>query len=217
VRTIAPLLAVLGLMVGVATQAVAFPLSISNQLALGNSVTYGVVRYFGFLTILTNVWLILIYFAEVSRAPSLSFLRKTSVQTSALATIMLVMQFNHFILSPTREPFVGVDILTDLGNHYVGPLIFLAFWLVRLPYASLTWRHLFPIMLPAVLYPAYVLIRGAIIDQYPYKVLDVTTKGYASVLAYMGVVIIGFAILCTLALGINALANLATRNSTQTA
>lgn len=205
-KRIALALAILGLVVGVATQAVAFPNSMSTQLALGKTLTYALGRYFGFLTILANIWLVLIYFAELSGERRLSFFRKPDVQTSALATIILVMLFQHFILNPTRPPLIGLDIYTDFANHVAAPTIYLLWWLFHLPHAELKWRHLLPIMLPAVLYPGYVLARGPIIHEYPYSVLDVTTHGYPFVLSYMVEVIVGFAILCIIALGINSLA-----------
>lgn len=205
-KRLALALSVLGFALGAASLATSFPLSISHQLALGHTLAYALVRYFSFLTIIANIWLLLTYLAVLTDAQRLAFFRKASVQSSALATIILVMLFQHFILNPTREPLVGIDIYTDLINHYLAPAIYLVWWLVTLPRRELKWRYFLPVMLPAVLYPAYVLARGLLVNQYPYKVLDISAHGLPFVLAYMGQVVIGFAILCTLVLSANTLA-----------
>lgn len=198
--------AALGFALGLAAQITSLMVSVSHQLSEGKSFVAAVLHFLGFLTDLTNIWVILIYAAALFATSRLEFFRSPLVQTSALATFMLVMLFQHFILKPTEAPLVGIDIYTDLANHYINPALYLIWWLLALPHKRLRPMALPVIMMPAVLYPVYVLIRGPILGEYPYRVIDVNLHGYAFVLAYMVQVVIGFAILCLLALAANALA-----------
>lgn len=61
-----------------------------------------------------------------------------------------------------------------------------------------------------LLYPlvwtAYTLIGGALVDWYPYPFLDPAQGGYGSVATYVGAILIGGALLCVVIVAIgNAL------------
>ena len=112
------------------------------------------------------------------------------------------MLFQHFILRPTSAPNEGINIFIDLSYHYFGPAIYLLWWLLTLPERQIGWRNL----LPGVLYPLYILVRGSLAGEYPYESIDVNVHGYPFVLAYMLQVAVGFTIVCALLLTINSLA-----------
>lgn len=67
--------------------------------------------------------------------------------------------------------------------HYVMPIVIVLDWLIDPPRARIVWRRTWRWLIFPVVYFSYTLIRGAIVGWYPYPFLDVTSKGYARVLA----------------------------------
>ena len=148
------------------------------QLVIGNgrSVLYGVVFYFGFFTILTNLGVAIVCTAGALRgvrarayAPSL-----VGCMTSAIVVVGLGY---HFLLRMLWAP-AGAQWLADTALHYVVPAGAVLHWLAyphstRLPaVAPLAWCA-YPIA-----YFAYALVRGALLHEYPYPFIDVAALGY---------------------------------------
>ncbi len=186
-----------GFLLGLGTLVLQYGLTLAEYLADGDTVLAGTVHYLGFLTNLANIGIVVAYAGAIA-APSMAWARNPRFQGSALATIVLVALFYHFILKPTLTPPEGLEVYTDLFKHYLLPALYVVWWLVwpaggKLRFADLPWLGI-----PAIAYPVYVFARGAIIDAYPYSVIDVTEKGYAGALSYAGMVIVGFAVLCAL-------------------
>jgi hypothetical protein len=216
VRRIGMPLLWLGLALGVITQVIDLPLNIVRETGKGHTALYAIVHYFGFLSIIANIWVTLIYLAlALPGRRALDFFRSPTVHVSAAATILLVMLFQHFILRPTSAPNEGINILIDLSYHYLGPGIYLLWWLSILPERQIGWRKLPLVLLPGVLYPLYVLVRGPLAGEYPYSSIDVNAHGYPYVLAYMVQVAVGFTIVCAVLLTVNTAARMFSKRSAE--
>ena len=67
--------------------------------------------------------------------------------------------------------------------HYIMPVVIFLDWLVDPPRARLTRAKAARWLIFPLVYFAYTLIRGAIVDWYPYPFFDVSAHGYGRVLA----------------------------------
>jgi len=191
-------LAILGFALGLSTMATQLVINIIEKITEGEPAIYGAVHFFGYLTNISNIWIVLIYASFLFDAKWLRRFSSANMRGSALALIVLVSFFYHFILRPTFVPPEGLDLALDLSKHYLAGLLFVVWWIVAHEHGKLTLRNLPMLTLPGLLYPTYVFGRGALINQYPYKVIDASLVGYPSALTYAVIVIIGFAALCAL-------------------
>jgi len=195
--------AVPALLAAIAWSAVLLQLWLSVQLGFSNgkSLIGGLVVFFGYFTVLTNILIALVGTAGASgkNAKTLHWLYRPSMVGCATTAILVVGIAYHFLLRKIWSP-QGAQLLADLLLHYVVPAGALLHWLVyrysaRLPgWAPLTWC-LYPLM-----YLVYVLARGEFLGSYPYPFIDVAALGYPRVLvntaglmvAFLG---LGFAVL----------------------
>lgn len=188
----------LGFVLGLTTMAAQLVINIIEKITEGEPAINGAVHFFGFLTNISNIWIVLIYASFLFDAKLLRLFSSANMRGSALALIVLVSGFYHFILRPTYVPPEGLDLVLDLSKHYLAVTLFAVWWVVAHTHGKLTLRNLPMLTLPGLLYPTYVFGRGALINQYPYKVIDASLVGYPSALTYAVIVVIGFTALCAL-------------------
>lgn len=195
----------LGFVLGLGTMVAQLFLTVSLRMADGDNVVQAVVHYLGFLTYLANIAVTLVYAAEILPWRPLKWFAKPQVQASALATVVLVALFYHFILKATLEPPVGLDVYLDPLKHYLLPALYVVWWAVWPAGGKLRLADLPLIAIPGIAYPVYIFARGALINDYPYTVIDVRPAGYGPALTYAAVVMVGFALLCLMIIGIDRL------------
>lgn len=75
----------------------------------------------------------------------------------------------------------GAAYVSDFILHTVSPLMAIAGWLLLGPRRLTSPKVAGLVVIYPVLYLAVTLIRGPIVDWYPYPFLDVTTHGYFTV------------------------------------
>lgn len=190
-------IAILGLILGILTMGTQFIVTIGDQMADGETILGAIIYFFGLLTNISNIWIILIYAAIAFNWHTVIF-RHANAKASAVALIILVAGFYHFILRPTFVPPEGLDFYLDTFKHYILPALYIVWWLIWVPHGQVTLKQLPLVALPALLYSSYVFARGAIINDYPYAVIDVVAVGYPAALRYAVIVVIGFTVLCIL-------------------
>jgi hypothetical protein len=76
----------------------------------------------------------------------------------------------------------GFAKLTDIGFHYIAPVLTVAGWLWFGPWPRLDAATVVRHLIWPVAYLVYVLVLGAISGWYPYPFMNVSTLGYARVL-----------------------------------
>lgn len=169
----------------VAWFAVLLQLLLSIQLAQSNggSLIEGLVDYFGYFTVLTNIFVALVASARsmATRARELHWLARETVLGCATTAIILVGIAYHLLLRKIWDP-QGWQWLANVVLHYVVPVLAAIYWLLlrhaqRLP----TWHPLAWCLYPFT-YLVYALIRGAWLTTYPYPFIDVTVLGYPRML-----------------------------------
>lgn len=193
------LLIVLGLALGLAGLGIdaRFVLPAQMTASEANPVAQGLVGalvyYWTFFTHVTNLWLVLTYAAVLSRWRGLSAFAAPISMASAAAFITLVMIFFHVMLAPTLN-MTGWLLWASYMLHYAAPAIYLVYWFVFAPHGSLRWSSLGPILLPGVVYVAWVLLRGAVVHDYPYDILNADKAGYGGVAIGVAILLLAVSI-----------------------
>jgi hypothetical protein len=65
--------------------------------------------------------------------------------------------------------------------HYATPVAYLVWWTAFASHGGLRFRHVPLMLLPGIGYVAWVLLRGAFVNEYPYEILDAGKNGYLGV------------------------------------
>lgn len=101
---------------------------------------------------------------------------------------------HFFFLRPLLD-LDGADLLADKLLHLVVPLLGLVGWLVFGPHGRATTDDLVPFLRLPVFWLLYTLVRGELVDWYPYPFIDVGEHGYGIVLVNcVGVAVLMFAL-----------------------
>lgn len=160
-------------------------LSVSRAVEDGRGVTGGLVNYFSYFTILTNLLVAVALTVQVVAPGSRAgrFFGRPDVLTGIAAYIALVGLAYHLLLSHLYDP-TGVPWLTDLVFHYLMPALFLAYWWLAVPRGEVRWRDLPGWAWYPLGYFGYLLARGALTGVYPYPFVDVSALGYPRAVAH---------------------------------
>lgn len=174
-------LAILGLVIGLFALVLQFAISIPASMEAGRSFVMSVVFYFSYFTILTNIVLVLVYASELfGRAAWLAVFRQPIWRATAAAAITLVGTFYHIVLAPLWRP-EGLFLVCDVLLHYVTPTLYVIWFAAFNRTATLSFARIPLMLVVPFLYLVYVMIRGAIIGEYPYAVFDAADLGYGQV------------------------------------
>jgi len=172
----------LGLLLGGGALVLQFWLSMSARLGQGHDLLNALLWFFTYFTILTNLMLVLIYLSALSSTRWLGWWRSPVTRGMMAAAMTLVMGFYHFVLAATWQP-QGLFHLADVLLHYATPLVYLGWWLAfqakgRLRLSDIGWM-----LLPPLGWLAWTMARGAVVNEYPYPVLEVARLGFPQVFA----------------------------------
>jgi hypothetical protein len=139
------------------------------------------VRFCSYLTIWFNV-LVAATTAVLSANPERSGGRVfRALRLDALVLAVGGGVVHWFLLRPLLD-LDGADLLADKLLHIAVPLLCLVGWLVFGPRGLITPRDVGAFLVVPVGWLGYTLVRGALVDWYPYPFIDVDEHGYAVVL-----------------------------------
>ncbi|GLQ51791.1 Pr6Pr family membrane protein [Dyella flava] len=146
----------------------------------GTSVTGSLIDYFGFLTEWTNclVFLTMVLPLLVPASAAGRFFMRKDVTGWVTASITFV-GIAYFLLLSRDGPKHGLGWLANVLLHYAVPALVVIHGLIRLRGTALPWVTPFWWALYLLVYFIYALIRGALIDKYPYGFINVDRLGYA--------------------------------------
>jgi hypothetical protein len=181
-------------------------LLIATRLGRGESVAGGLVNYFGFFTILTNLLvasaLSLPWAAGGSRAAR--WMARPRVLAGIATSIALVGIVYGVLLRGLWQP-QGLHWLADVLLHDAMPVIFLVYWWLFVPPSRLRGRDVANWAIYPALYFVYCLLRGAWGGPYPYPFIDVGQLGYAHVGLNALAMLLVFTVLGWLMIGLDRL------------
>jgi hypothetical protein len=138
------------------------------------------VRFCSYLTIWFNVlvaWTTLTL--AIGRDRDTRLWRALRLDALVLATVGGLVHF--FFLRPLLD-LTGWDLVADRFLHIVVPVLTLTGWLAFGPRARADRRDLLPFLVLPVGWLVYTLIRGELVEWYPYPFIDVNEHGYGVVL-----------------------------------
>ncbi len=187
-----------------------FYLSINTSLADGTGIGSGVISFFSYFTVLTNILVALAFTAGSMKSsnakPQLvtSLLQQPSTVTAIAVYITIVAAVYHLLLSQLWDP-QGLTKIVDIMLHTVMPAAYLIYWWLGVPKRSLQWRGALVWLSYPIGYSVYTLLLGAVRNQYPYPFTDVSALGYTQVLFNSLGMLALFAIVSLLFIGIGKL------------
>jgi len=154
--------------------------------ATSNNGSFNLANYFGYFTVLSNILAVLVLLIGAVLAPSapwFTWLRGLAT------TCMVVTAVVYAMLLRNVDVQINMQWINDVMHRYL-PLIVAVDWIVlsakNLPRRSwITW------LAAPLVYGVYSLIRGPIVDWYPYPFLDPRSQGYGSMVISLIVVFIG--------------------------
>ena len=195
---LARLFAILGLLIGLFALTVDWVgmlpvMVVSETNPVARSIPDFIVYYWTFFTHLTNLGLVLTYYAFLSGLRFVGWFRSPVTRAAMAAYIALVMVFFHFMLAPLYD-FEGLLAIGNVLLHYVCPILYLGWWLAFAPHGALRYRDIPAMLIPGIAYVIWVLIRGLWANEYPYAILDPREGGYGGVAIGVSVILIGIII-----------------------
>jgi hypothetical protein len=149
---------------------------------LANEGHLDLVNYFSYFTILSNVIGATMLLVGVARWRAPRSVRIDLLRGAGVVYLTITFIVFALLLSNT-----DVDLAIPWVNsvlHEIIPIVIVIDWLIDPPTTRLTNRQgLLWLSFPAA-WIVYILIRGAIVNKYPYPFLDPANGGYASVALY---------------------------------
>jgi hypothetical protein len=140
-----------------------------------------VIRFASYLTIWSNV-LVFSTAALLALDPSRNGQVWRALRLNAVVICFGGGIVHFFFLRPLLD-LDGADLLADKLLHVVVPLMAVIGWLAFGPRGQATRADLLPFLALPVVWLIYTLVRGEVVDWYPYPFIDVDEHGYAVVAA----------------------------------
>lgn len=135
--------------------------------------------------------------------------RRTGVVFHALrlggVVCMVITGAVFNLLLRSDDPLVGVRLVNDTVLHVILPIAAPLVWLVAGPHGRLSLRAALASMVVPLGWLAATLVRGPLLDWYPYEILDVPGRGYAGVGVYVGSILVAYLVLALLLAGLDRL------------
>ena len=151
-------------------------------------------NFFSFFTIQSNILAVAALFMLVAvprerRSPLVEGAREAAVLYIAITGVVFAL-----LLGGLQEELQTTTPWVDTVVHKVMPVVLVLDWLVDPPRRRLpAWTALAWLAYPAA-WLAFTLVRGEIVDWYPYPFVDVSTLGYGGVLARAAGLTVGIAL-----------------------
>ena len=162
---------------------VQFIISINRAILEDNSIGAIVINMLGYFTILTNT-LTAVVLTTLSLFPN-SRMGKVFARPKVFGCVVTSMLWVgvgfHILLSDYWSPD-GMEAVTNYLNHYIVPSALLLIWLAFPPKMQIPKWTPFIWEIYPVIYGIYVILRGKLIDKYPYPFFDVNVIGYPKAL-----------------------------------
>lgn len=169
-----------GVIVGPLSLLVRTYLTLGSRLESGDSLLGALAFLLTFFTVLTNLMMALCYVAAATRWSWLDWWNRPFARGLTAGSIAMVSVYYIFFLSGL-ESFTGIDNVLNIYMHYVAPWLFVLWWLLTPEHGSLRFADIPRMLLYPLIYLVVVMVRGALVHEYPYPILNVDRLGYGQV------------------------------------
>lgn len=186
------------------------------RMALENNVSLPaeLLRFFSYFTILTNL-LVAVCLTCVLVSPGSwwgKFFSRSSVQSAVALYIGVVGLVYMVALRHIWNP-QGLQLVADGVLHYIVPFLYVLYWIFLSPSETLQWRHALIWQIYPACYLIFVLIRGALMNVYPYYFLDRNVYDWSRIIVHISILIGVFMVLGFLLVGLTRLFKTRTQTS----
>ena len=192
----------IGLLGGLAALILQFAISIPLRVSNGDNIFGALIYFFTFFTILSNIMVVLVYASDLWPREAMRWFRSPVTRGMTAAAITLVGLFYHFVLASTWDP-QGLFKVADISLHYATPIFFVLWWVLFVWHGKLKFADVPLMLLPPTIWLVFAMIRGAIISEYPYPVLEAHKLGYGPVAINILVILAGFTLLCAIVVAVD--------------
>ncbi len=170
-------------------------LILTSRWQSGKSLLGGLDIFYSYFTVLTNILVavVLTYAATSGDSALRRFFLSPAVQGGVAAAIIVVGLAYNLLLRNTWNP-QGLQWLADELLHDVMPVLFVIYWWFCVPKGTLQWRNVWPWLIYPAAYFVYALVRGHLVNSYPYPFIDVDQLGYPQVFINAVMVLVGFVV-----------------------
>lgn len=172
-----------------------FVLALQFTVANGQHLLWGVVVYFGYFTVLTNILAATAFAAPLVRPESrlARLISRPDIITTITAAIVVVSVDYFLLLRSVWDPS-GVQLAVDVSLHYVSPALCVVYWWLAASRTRLGWGDVAKSLVYPLGYIVYLIVRGAVTGHYPYYFVDASKLGYGRAIANMAAITGGFLI-----------------------
>jgi hypothetical protein len=185
---------------GIAWFALGLQLSLSLKTtgSTGFSSIKTVINFFSYFTILSNILVATSLTFSLFGSPS-SFFSRTTVQSAIAVYIFIVGLVYNLVLRNIWSP-TGWQLVADNLLHVAVPVLYILYWVIFTPKQALHWKNMLSWLIFPGLYLTYSLLRGSIVDWYPYPFIHAGDLGYGkvamnSLFVLIAIVIVGLGVI----------------------
>ena len=159
-----------------------------------------------YFTNLTNILIVVMAWALLrGRGRLAGFFAAPSVQAACSLYILFVGLAFWFVLGGPQDVEAWWLWIPEATAHTLSPLLGVVWWARYVPWGALRPVQQVVWLGSPIGYPAYWLVRGPIVGEYPYFFIDVGELGYAGVAVWTGILVAGFLVLGLVMWGIDRL------------
>lgn len=148
----------------------------------GIGVTSTVINFFSFFTILANILVAISLTSTIVFPKSrLGFFFSKPATQSAIGLYIIIVGIVYSVALRKIWNPEGLQLVADRLLHDLIPLLYLFYWLLFTPKKVLQWKKVSSWLIFPAIYLVYSLIRGAVVNWYPYYFINAQELGYGKV------------------------------------
>lgn len=119
------------------------------------------------------------------------FFASSSTRAAVTIYIVIVGLIYNLALRGLEMPTGWNSVANEL-LHVVNPLLVLAYWIFFANKSNLEYKNAWAWLIYPVLYVIMIVVRGALLNKYPYPFINVVTLGYPKALLNTLIILIVF-------------------------
>lgn len=177
-------------------------LTLTSRLENGDSLVGALAFLLTFFTVLTNLMMALCYVAALTKWSWLSWWDRPFARGLTAGSIVMVSVYYILFLSGL-ETHTGIDNVLNIYMHYLAPWLFVLWWLLTPEHGTLRFADIPRMLVYPLVYLVVVMIRGALVHEYPYPILNADTLGYGQVAIGCLGMLVGFVLIYTATVAID--------------
>jgi len=178
----------IGLSIGTTSSALAlydYPHTDPNLFGFNTSPIGRLIDTYSYFTIWSNL-IVAIVMTILVFAPNRGRIFKV-LHLDALMMITVTGILYWMLLAATSTS-IGIDRIGNLFDHTITPVITIVIWLIVGPRNWIRWWMVFAALILPIVWAAYTVIRGTMLNTWPYPFLNVAKYGMPAVLTTIGAI-----------------------------